>query len=283
MPEFATILRRSLGLGRACAAALLLALGLAQPASAQGDLLVAPTRVVLNGGGSSEVVLSNIGATPATYRISLELRRMTPEGDLETIEEADMTAEQKAMLEMFRYAPRRIVLPPNQPQSVRISARPPEGLGDGEYRVHMSFRAIPDAQPVEAGDQQAPASGFSIRLVPVYGISIPVILRKGNLSATASLANPAVVREGGETVFRVDINRTGTRSVYGEVRVMAPGAKQPAFLVRGIAVYPEVSGRTLKVDLTPAQAAAFKGPMTIEYREMPEQGGKLLASTPASF
>ena len=253
------------------------------PVAAQGDLLVAPTRVVLNGGGSSEVVLSNIGAAPATYRIGLELRRMGADGSLETIEEAEMTPEQKGMLEMFRYAPRRIVLPPNQPQSVRISARPAEGLADGEYRVHMSFRAVPDAQSVETAREQTPATGFSIKLTPIYGVSIPVILRRGNLSATASLANPAIVRERGETEFKVDINRVGNRSVYGEVRVMAPGAKQPAFLVRGIAVYPEVPGRTLKVALTQSQAAALKGPMTVEYREMPEFGGKLLASVPANF
>ena len=97
------------------------------------------------------------------------------------------------------------------------------------------------------------------------------------------LANAAVVREGGETLFKVDIGRTGNRSIYGEIRVIAPGARQPAFLVRGIAVYPEVSGRTLKVAINPAQAAALKGPMLVEYREMPEQGGKLLASTQASF
>ena len=38
----------------------------AVPVRAQGDLLVAPTRVVMNGGGSAEVVLSNIGSAPAT-------------------------------------------------------------------------------------------------------------------------------------------------------------------------------------------------------------------------
>jgi len=60
----------------ALCAAVLASSVLAHPARAQGDLLVAPTRVVINGGGGAEVVLSNIGDKPATYRISLELRRM---------------------------------------------------------------------------------------------------------------------------------------------------------------------------------------------------------------
>ena len=41
-----------------------------------GDLLVAPTRIVLNGSRGTEIVLSNIGDDVATYRVSVELRRM---------------------------------------------------------------------------------------------------------------------------------------------------------------------------------------------------------------
>lgn len=255
---------------------------MAGPAMAQGDLLVAPTRVIVNGGGSTEVVLNNIGATPATYRIALELRRMTPDGELDTIEPEQATPEEKAMLEAVRYAPRRIVLPPNQPQSVRISIRPGETMTDGEYRVHMSFRAIPDARPVESGPAPE-ATGLSIRLTPVYGISIPVILRKGALDAGARIVQAGIVREGGDSFLKLELERTGKRSVYGEIRVMAPGAKQPAYLVRGVAIYPELARRSLQLALSPAQAAAIKGPMTVEYREMPEAGGKLIASTSATF
>ena len=57
----------------------------AAPAQAQGDLLVAPTRVMINQGGSAEVVLSNIGNQPATYtgdgawRITVPLERLKGE------------------------------------------------------------------------------------------------------------------------------------------------------------------------------------------------------------
>lgn len=52
------------------------------PAQAAGDLLVAPTRIVLDGQRGTEIILNNIGSETATYRISLELRRMTTEGRL---------------------------------------------------------------------------------------------------------------------------------------------------------------------------------------------------------
>ena len=47
-----------------------------------GDLLVAPTRIVLDGRKGAEVILNNIGEEPASYRVSVEFRRMTEAGDL---------------------------------------------------------------------------------------------------------------------------------------------------------------------------------------------------------
>lgn len=281
MPVLARFARFAVRFTGLAAASLALAVPL--PAAAQGDLLVAPTRVIMSGGGSSEVVLNNIGATPATYRISLELRRMTDDGNLETVDEASYTPDQQALLAMFRYAPRRIVLPPNQPQSVRISARPPEGMADGEYRVHMTFRAVPDTQAIETAGEPPSASGLTIRLTPIYGVTIPVILRRGQLSGGAAIDDAAIVRDNGEPALRVAMTRTGDRSVYGEIRVVAPGVKQPAYLVRGIAIYPEVTKRSLQLALSPAQVAALKGPMQVEYREMPEAGGKLIAAKSVTF
>ena len=52
-----------------------------------GDLLVAPTRIVLDGRKGTEVVLNNIGDEPATYRISVEFRRMDGSGTLQDVAE----------------------------------------------------------------------------------------------------------------------------------------------------------------------------------------------------
>jgi len=261
--------RLALGLGTIVAAAV------ATPASAQGDLLVAPTRVVLNGGGNAEVVLSNIGSQPATYRIGVELRRMEADGNFADVTEAEANATEKAALEMLRYAPRRITLLPGQPQSIRLSARPAPELPDGEYRVHMSFRAVPPALSPEAAQEQAAAGQLSIRLTPVYGITIPVFIRKGRLDAGATIANPRLVRTATNTVLELDMRRTGQRSVFGEI--LGKRGSEQVFQIKGIAIYPEVEGRTVKIPLSADQLGKLKGPVRIEYREMPENGGQLIA------
>lgn len=267
--------RLALGLGTIAAATV------ATPAVAQGDLLVAPTRVVLNGGGNAEVVLSNIGSQPATYRIGVELRRMEADGNFADVTEAEANATEKAALEMLRYAPRRITLLPGQPQSIRLSARPAPELPDGEYRVHMSFRAVPPALSPEAAQEQAAAGQLSIRLTPIYGITIPVFIRKGRLEAGATITNPRLVRTATNTVLELDMRRTGQRSVFGEI--LGKRGSEQVFQIKGIAIYPEVEGRTVKIPLSADQLGKLKGPVRIEYREMPENGGQLIAEVTSAI
>ena len=259
-----------------CLAALCGAL-LAGPVHAQGDLLVAPTRVVINGGGNAEVVLSNIGEAPATYRITLELRRMDESGEFHDIAEADASDEERLALGMVRYAPRRITLMPGQPQAVRLSIRPPEGLPDGEYRVHMGFRAVPTAETADspASDAQA-AQGVSIKLTPIYGITIPVFLRKGILQASAGIAGAGLVKLEGRDFLQIVLSRTGKRSVYGELTGRTARGEE-VFLLRGVAIYPELAQRQVHGPLSAEKLARLKGPLLIEYRDLPENGGALIA------
>lgn len=262
--------------------AALSAAAAAVPAQAQGDLLVAPTRVVMNGGGSAEVVLSNIGSAPATYRITVELRRMDGEGDFNDVTEESANAVERAALDMIRYAPRRITLLPGQPQAVRISARPAPDLPDGEYRVHMGFRAIPAAMTPEEAAKEAATGGLSIRLTPVYGITIPVFVRKGRLEGGAALANPRLVKDGEHTFVELDMSRSGQRSVFGMIEGKTARG-EPVFQLRGIAIYPEVTQRKVRVPVTAEQQAKLTGPVRIEYRELPENGGQLIAQVTSAI
>jgi P pilus assembly chaperone PapD len=241
-----------------------------------GDLLVAPTRVVLNGSRGTEIILNNIGDDVATYRVSAELRRMTPEGKLVDVESPN--DKEKAAQEMILFAPRKVTLPPNQPQAIRLSARAPEGLPDGEYRVHMLFRAIPAPQPAAA---QKATQGLSFQLRPIYGVTIPVIVRLGNLEAKAALSNVRRVTDDGKPAIALDISRSGDRSTFGEIRVLKAGVDKPIALVAGIAVYPEIGQRSVIIPIDPALAANASGQVTVQYVEPTDTGPVTIAETSA--
>ena len=259
------------------AAGCLLAAPLA-PLAAQGDLLVAPTRLVLEGGRGGEVILSNIGTEEAVYRVTLELRRMTPNGELEPVDESAANDTEKAALAMVRYAPRRVTLPPGEPQAIRVSARPGPELPDGEYRVHMSLSAVPKVTPVASQTEAAASGQLSIQIIPIYGITMPIIIRKGNLHATAGLAGPKIEQSERGPAFTVDITREGDESIYGDLLVYLQGGGDPVFAVRGFGVYPEVAARHSTFAMSEEQAAMLRGkPVRIEFREPVDKGGTLLA------
>lgn len=249
------------------------------PAQAAGDLLIAPTRVILDGRRGTEVILNNIGNEEATYRITLELRRMNDQGRLDDVDLDKATEAERAALGIIRYAPRRVTLPPNQPQSIRLGLQPDEALPDGEYRAHMLFRAIPKTPPVD-GAQNA-SEGLKIQIIPIYGISIPVIVRKGNLAATAALNNVRLAKDNEGPTLEFDINRSGNRSLFGEIHVTKPGLSEPLSITKGIAAYPEVARRKVSVPLSPDIVGKMRGEIVVSYYEAPEAGGGLISQVRA--
>jgi hypothetical protein len=268
-------------LTKAVAAAAFLAAPLLPIAPANagvGDLLVAPTRLILNGGRSAEVSLNNIGDEPATYRISAEFRRMSPDGSLEDV--SNPTDAEKAARDMVIFAPRRVTLAPREPQSIRIAARPPKGLPDGEYRVHLLFRAIPPATPVTQA-ASAPAKGVSFKLTPVYGVTIPVIVRLGNLSVQVGISNVHVETHDGKPAIGMELSRTGSRSTFGEIKVLKAGVKDPIALSRAVAVYTELNQREVVVPVDENFKGDISGPVTVEYVETYDDGSKTIAETQA--
>ena len=86
---------------------------------------------------------------------------------------------------------------------------------------------------------------MSISLTPIYGVTIPIIVRQGNLQATAAISNPRITETKYGPAIAFTLTRAGTRSTYGRIRITRPGFDKPLVEARGIAVYAEVGERTL--------------------------------------
>lgn len=264
-----------------------MALGLAAPFFALpapakagvGDLLVAPTRIVLDGRKGTEIILNNIGEEPATYRVSVEFRRMLDDGSLEDVK--DPSAAEKLAEEMIVYAPRKVVLAPREPQAIRIAARAPQGIPDGEYRVHLLFRAIPPATPAVQEAAARQVKGVSFQLRPIYGVTIPVIVRLGNLQATAGISDVKLDKKDGHPAISLELSRNGTRSTFGEVRVLKPGVKDPIAIQRAVAVYTEINKRHVLVPIDETFKGDVSGPVTVQYAETFDDGARVIAETQA--
>ncbi|MHB8800745.1 MAG: fimbrial biogenesis chaperone [Thermoanaerobaculia bacterium] len=246
-----------------------------------GDLLVAPTRVILEGSKrSAELTLLNVGAKPATYRISFLEMEMTPDGELKEV--AAPPPGKMVSSKLIRYAPREVLLEPGVSQTIRLQVRKPSDLATGEYRSHLLLRAVPAAeepQPEGEGEERT----FQIRLIPVFGVTIPIIVRHGPVEARASLSGLEVTQgTDGSAAARVTIGRAGSASLYGNltVRYTPPGGTESVVgEVNGVGVYAEIPERRLTVSLRPPPGVTVgAGTLRAVYREAVEDG-KLLAET----
>lgn len=156
-------------------------------AHALGELLVSPTRLIFEKHTrTASVSIVNAGNETKTYRIQFVERRMTPEGGFEEVKQAK-PGEQFSS-KMIRFSPRQVVLQPGQAQAIRLMLRKPAKLADGEYRSHLLFRAIPKANTSSLA-KLSDSKSISIKLTPIIGISIPVIVRHGQVSAAIQVEN----------------------------------------------------------------------------------------------
>lgn len=273
----------------AALSAVMLTLGIftALPAFAQGagDLIVTPTRIVFEGRErSAQVTLSNQGASQSVFRISLIAMAMDENGDLQEIEPG--TAGVATAEKLIRYAPRQITIPPGATQAVRLSVRKPAGLEEGEYRSHMFFRAVPDESAGRnvADEGDLGENELRIQLIPIYGVTIPVIVRHGELVDGANLGDVAVVPADGDVPARisVDLTRAGNKSSFGDLRATytPSGGGNPVVIaqVTRVAVYTPINKRTLLMPVRlPDGVTLGQGSLTIEYSQTPNDGGQLIA------
>ena len=123
--------------------------------------------------------------------------------------------------------------------------------------------------------------GVQFKLTPVYGVTIPVIVRLGNLQVAAGIAGVQLEKKNGAVAVGLDLTRTGSRSTFGEVRVLKAGIKDPIAIQKGIAVYTEIGKRHVSVPVADAYKAAATGPVTVEYIETYDDGRQTIAETQA--
>ena len=237
---------------------------------AQGNLLITPKRVVFEGNKRSmDLNLANIGDDTATYAISLIQIKMTEEGGFETITEPE--EGQRFASPYMRYFPRTVTLGPNEAQTVKIQLSGSGKLEPGEYRSHLYFRAVPKEKPLgEEEEVVSDPSSISVKLTPIFGITIPAIIRVGQPSASVTVTEPQLKMEN-DTIPKLAIvfNRSGDYSVYGDLaidHVSPQGTVTRVGIANGVAIYTPNTRRRFEFSLINTAGLDLKsGKLLITY------------------
>lgn len=229
-------------------------------ASAQGDLLIFPKRVVFDGKKKVEqIILSNIGKDSAVYNVSFIQYRMNELGEFIAITEPD-TGQQFAT-PYLRVFPRKVTLAPNESQTVKVQVINTNKLENGEYRSHLYFRAEKNNKPLGQKTKVVDSTTVSVKLEAVFGISIATIINKGVANTVTSISDLNYTNENSSDYFlNFSINRTGNMSTYGDISIYYISNDNTSYEVgkaRGLAVYAPGNLRKVKIQLQKPEGVNF--------------------------
>ncbi|BAJ02318.1 fimbrial biogenesis chaperone [Shewanella violacea] len=215
------------------------------------NLLVSPTRAELDDAShrSSVFSLVNKGSSTARYNIYFEDKLQLAEGGYRTVEGTKAT-----LTKFVRYSPRRVTLEPEQGTRVRMAVRLPKNTPAAEYRSYIVFHQIPLTPAVASQSSDDKAETFSLSVTAYMRISIPVILRVGELNGEVTIDE--VTNENAQTSLNVTLIRHGQRSTYGDIELFVETSLDGKIQLESVgsaknaAIYTELNQRSFSVNLS---------------------------------
>ena len=250
-------------------------------ALAQGNLLITPRRVVFEGNKrTQDLNLANTGVDSAKYNVSIVQYKMNEDGSFKEITEPE--EGQRFADPFLRFFPRTVTLAPNEAQVVKMQLIKTNQLQPGEYRSHVYFRAVPKETALGTEPVNQDTTSIGVKLVPIFGITIPVIIHVGESDTKVNLTD-LKMETANDTLPRLQFafNRTGNMSVYGDIKVehVSPqSVVTPVGIVRGIAVYTPNEIRRFQMELDP-KVNYHRGSLKITYTSQSDAKPKVLAES----
>jgi hypothetical protein len=180
-------------------------------------IYVAPTAVFMDDrSASAQVTIGNSGDTPE--EATVELRFGFPDVDSAGTPFVRMVDDPGSDLpsaaEWIRAFPQRVRLEPKSQQVVRLLARPPENLPDGEYWSRLIITGRGASISVAGADSVVRAGvNLVIRLVA------SVTYRKGKVSTGVGLRDLSAEAEGDSLTLWAHMDRQGNAAFLGSADV----------------------------------------------------------------
>jgi len=199
--------------------------------AAQG-VMVAPHAVYIDHRTrSGSVLLYNPGTEPVEVTISTMFGYPVTDSTgaivLRTVEQPDSTLP--SALAWIQAFPRRLTVGPRERQTIRLLARPPVALGDGEYWLRLVIAAQAGRVPITGvGDTTAIQVGLTLEVRTIIGVNY----RKGPVTTGLALSQLRAQVVGDSLITRSRLERRGNAAFVGTVRgtlVDSTGAAKAAF------------------------------------------------------
>lgn len=235
---------------------------LVSAANISAGVLVAPTVIFLSEHNrTGRLTLQNPTNIPNEVTISFSFGLPTSDslGNVTiSLQDSNIT-DTRSAVEWVKAFPRKIVIPPNGSQVIRLLAYPPKGLPDGEYWARVVIRS-------EEGETAIPVAGrenqITTKLNMIMQTAIMLKYRTGKLSAELELTRTDVQPRDSLVQVMLDLANRGNVSYLGVLncRLLDADNRQISYRKIDLAVYRDLRRR---IDL-PVKAGDYKKPFQVD-------------------
>jgi hypothetical protein len=205
------------------------------------------------------MTLYNPGSRPEEIEIEFAFGypQTDAEGNIQVPLSSEAAAGEPSAVPWLTAFPRRLVLQPGQRQVVRVVARPPADLTDGEYWARALVRSRGGQEPIESRQGDV---GIQIDVETL--VVVAVNYRNGAVTTGVGVTSAEAALVGDSIVTRVTLDRTGNAAFLG--RLLVEGLDERGAVVASseqvIAVY-----RTLSPRIALPAPAGGPRPVTLRY------------------
>jgi len=198
---------------------LLVAVALAAAVGPLFSVSVSPMAVYMSDRErTGTMTLYNPGSRPEEIEIEFAFGypQTDAEGNIQVPLSPEAPAGEPSAVPWLSAFPRRLVLEPGQRQVVRVLARPPADLADGEYWARALVRSRGGQEPIEARQGDV---GIQIDVETL--IVVAVNYRNGEMITGLAVRGAEATSVGDSTIARITLARTGNAAFLGRLLVEA--------------------------------------------------------------
>jgi hypothetical protein len=176
-------------------------------------IYVSPTAVFMDERSeATQIAIGNSGDTPE--EATVELKFGFPDADSAGTPFVRMTddpgPEYPSAADWIRAYPQRVRLEPKSQQVVRLLARPPANLADGEYWTRLIVTGHGASVPVQGAD-----SGVRVGVNLVIRLVASVTYRKGKVTTGVAVRDLGAEAEGDSLTLWAHVDRLGNAAYLG--------------------------------------------------------------------
>lgn len=257
-------------MGRSCSALAIAGLVVLLPAlKASASILVSPTVVfVTDKNPTGRMTLLNLGDKDMEVNVhfSFGLPVSDSLGKVKVVFQDSAVTDPRSALDWIRAFPRTVIVAPGASQTVRIMARPPDGLPDGEYWARIMVRS-------QAVANKVPRAGRPDEIVThlnmIMQTAIMFKYRTGDLVSNLELVGATATLEDTTIAVMIDLENRGNVSYMGVLQCWLRDSQgnEVDYYRANIAIYRSLRRR---VDLS-GITTEDKLPYNVEFRISSEE------------